>query len=71
MAASREGHVKPTTFVSYEGLLTKHILPVLDETPISRIRPLAENYYEPLVGEEDRVRISLSNRSRRRMTWSR
>jgi integrase len=38
--ASREGDIKPTTYISYEGLLSKHILPVFGDTAISRIRPL-------------------------------
>ncbi|MFN2588762.1 MAG: tyrosine-type recombinase/integrase [Actinomycetota bacterium] len=38
--ASREDDVKPTTFIGYEGLLNRHILPVLGDMPIARIRPL-------------------------------
>jgi integrase len=37
---ARSNEVKATTFVSYEGLLNRHIPPVFGQTPMARIRPL-------------------------------
>ena len=37
---SRREEIKPTTFISYEGLLNRHLLPAFGETPMSQIRPI-------------------------------
>jgi integrase len=37
---ARETEIKPTTFMSYKGLLDVHLLPAFGQTSMSRIRPL-------------------------------
>ena len=37
---SRSGDIKPTTYISYEGLLNGHLIPAFGSTPLARIRPL-------------------------------
>ncbi len=37
---ARESEIKPTTFMSYRGLLDVHLLPTFGRTAMSRIRPL-------------------------------
>ncbi len=37
---ARRNEIKPTTLMSYQGLLRAHILPAFGRTPMARIRPL-------------------------------
>ncbi|MPZ92657.1 MAG: tyrosine-type recombinase/integrase [Actinobacteria bacterium] len=37
---ARQQEIKPTTFMSYRGLLEVHLLPAFGRTPVSRIRPI-------------------------------